>query len=165
MVKTILYLIMVFGYYPLFNKMNFRIMLVNSKKYYLLSKYNDGKLHVSYSQNRSLSLYSDIDVYVFSEKEYNNLLVLKDAIILYEDKVDNIQPERTLERIYLEIMKQQKNDKEEFSSILKIRKINDNTLRFTFIPQTLHQEYLYYDFQDLYFESNISDFNKMLNLK
>ena len=138
-------------------------MLVNSKKYYLLSKYNDGELvHGSYSQNRSLSLDSNIDVYVFSEKEYNNLLVLKDAIILYEDKLDNIKPERTLERIYLEIMKQQKNDKEEFSSILKIRKINDNTLRFAFIPQTLP---FIYDFQDLYFESNISDFNKMLNLK
>ena len=160
----------------LFKKMNFKLIEINSKKYYVLFIYNSS---VSF------------ECYVFNEIEYNNLIKLKDADICFVCSGNDCNL-----KIFREIQINQKIDEERaqkslpplnnIEAILKIKKVDDNTLRFLFInnPPTgsyydrTKEEKDYHDnffqnikksqetefFKSNYFEAKITDFNKMLNL-
>lgn len=149
-----------------FKKIEFKTIEFNSIKYYVMviHELNGGYKYPSIRQG--FYTWDSLRAYIYTNDEYNDLKNYKSVSSNYNEIIVSAISNDGLENLEISVINSLKeNKKPYYKTIFKIKKEDENTIRFI-LP--LKNEYRIlekeYGFDKKYFESSIINFNNLFNL-
>lgn len=142
------------GYF-MCNQLQFRNIIVEDKKYYVLTISEDKGYYTYPAIKLDWHSYKAHRSYIFNESEYEKIKLFNNATSNFSE-MNTLEDENIQDYVYNNI---KSGFKPYCNYVFQLKKENENTVRFI-LPFSIGQEYLSkeYTFENCYFEVSLSDF-------
>jgi hypothetical protein len=150
-----------------FKKIEFKKIEFNSEKFYVMIIHEVDGAYKYPSIKQGFYTWNSLRGYIYTTEQYNSLKNYQTTLSNYNEVRASAISDDGMQDLELKVINTLKEkSKQYYKPYFKIKKEDDNTIRFI-LP--LKREYYslesYYGFDKKYFESNFLDFDKLFNLK
>jgi hypothetical protein len=150
-----------------FQKIEFKTIEYNSIKYYVMVIHElDGEYKYP-SIKQGFYTWNSLRAYIYTSEQYTTLKNYQSVSSNYNEIRSSAINDDGIYGLELSVINTLKNNRKPFyKATFKIKKENENTIRFI-LPLKIEYNVLekYYGFDKKYFEATLVDFNKIFTLK